>query len=50
VTLHPSDDKQNVLMAGCSDKKIYQFDIDKGEVVQVGTPKSVDIPTICQTG
>ena len=35
VTLHPSDDKQNVLMAGCSDKKIYQFDIDKGEVVQV---------------
>lgn len=34
VTLHPDDGKQNVLMAGCSDKKIYQFDIDTGDTVQ----------------
>jgi hypothetical protein len=35
VTLHPDEGKQNVLMAGCSDKKIYQFDIDTGDTVQV---------------
>eukprot|EP00955_Chlamydomonas_euryale_P106899 365734-Chlamydomonas_euryale.AAC.7 len=34
VTLHPDDAKQNVLMAGCGDKKIYQFDIDTGDTVQ----------------
>lgn len=33
VTLHP--EKQNVLLTGASDKKIYQWDIDSGEVVQV---------------
>jgi hypothetical protein len=54
VTLHPDDGKQNVLMAGCSDKKIYQFDIDTGDTVQVRTSplaegsdqslESMDIP------
>lgn len=33
VTLHP--EKQNVLMTGASDKKIYQWDLDTGDVVQV---------------
>ena len=33
VTLHP--EKQNVLLAGASDKKIYQWDLDSGDVVQV---------------
>eukprot|EP00775_Hariotina_reticulata_P008921 gene8921-9098_t len=31
---HPADDKQNVLMAGCGDKKIYQFDLNTGVVEQ----------------
>lgn len=33
---HPDDDKQNVLMSGCGDKKIYQFDLNSGDVEQVG--------------
>jgi WD40 repeat protein len=33
---HPDPDKQNVLMAGCADKKIYQFDMDTGNSMQVG--------------
>ena len=33
---HPDDDKQNVIMAGCGDKKIYQWDSDTGDLVQVG--------------
>lgn len=33
---HPDDDKQNVLMSGCGDKKIYQFDLNTGDVEQVG--------------
>jgi hypothetical protein len=32
---HPEPDKQNVLMAGCADKKIYQFDFNTGDVEQV---------------
>ena len=32
---HPDDDKQNVLMGGCADKKIYQWDLNTGDVVQV---------------
>lgn len=31
---HPSDDKQHVLMAGCNDKKIYQWDVNSGDLVQ----------------
>ncbi|KAF5834400.1 WD40-repeat-containing domain protein [Dunaliella salina] len=33
VTLHP--EKQNVLLAGASDKKIYQWDLDSGDIVQI---------------
>jgi len=32
---HPDDDKQNVIMAGCGDKKVYQWDSDTGDLVQV---------------
>ena len=34
VKLHPDDDKQNVLMAGTHDKKIMQWDMDSGDLVQ----------------
>jgi hypothetical protein len=34
VTLHP--EKQSTLLAGCNDKKIYQWDMDSGDLVQVG--------------
>lgn len=30
VKLHPEDDKQNVLLAGMSDKKIVQWDMNTG--------------------
>ena len=31
---HPDPAKQNVLMAGCQDKKVYQWDMDTGDLVQ----------------
>ncbi|KAI8473364.1 MAG: WD40-repeat-containing domain protein [Monoraphidium minutum] len=31
---HPEADKQNVLMTGCQDKKIYQWDLETGDVMQ----------------
>lgn len=34
VKFHPDDSKQNVLMAGCSDKKVYQWDLDTGDLIQ----------------
>lgn len=34
---HPDDDKQNVCMAGCQDKKCYQWDMNTGDLVQVRT-------------
>lgn len=37
---HPDDDKQNVLMSGCGDKKIYQFDLNSGDVEQVRTTET----------
>ena len=37
---HPDDDKQNVLMAGCQDKKVYQWDMNSGDLVQVCTNAS----------
>mmetsp|Transcript_18506 Transcript_18506/g.51945 ORF Transcript_18506/g.51945 Transcript_18506/m.51945 type:complete len:569 (-) Transcript_18506:353-2059(-) len=51
VTLHP--EKQNVLLAGASDKKIYQWDLDSGDIVQeynyhlgaVNTVTFLDPPT-----
>lgn len=34
VRFHPDADKQNLFVAGCSDKKISCFDIDSAEVIQ----------------
>eukprot|EP00899_Mesostigma_viride_P009271 jgi/Mesvir1/18345/Mv14244-RA.1 len=34
VKFHPDDDKQNVILAGCSDKKIVQWDTNTGEITQ----------------
>ena len=33
--LHPNTDKQNMLFAGCADKKVYQWDANSGDLVQV---------------
>lgn len=35
ATLHPDPAKQNILLAGASDKRVYQFDLDTGDMVQV---------------
>ncbi|KND01868.1 uncharacterized protein SPPG_03658 [Spizellomyces punctatus DAOM BR117] len=34
VKFNPDEDKQHLFLTGCADKKIYQFDINTGEVVQ----------------
>ncbi|KAI6005105.1 pre-mRNA splicing factor [Pisolithus orientalis] len=34
VRFHPDDDKQNIFLAGMSDKKIIQYDISSGEITQ----------------
>ncbi|KAI7874289.1 WD40 repeat-like protein [Lichtheimia hyalospora FSU 10163] len=34
VTFNPDEDKQNTFLAGCSDKKIVQFDSNTGEITQ----------------
>ena len=34
VKFHPDEDKQNLVLCGCSDKKIYQFDTETGDIVQ----------------
>eukprot|EP00897_Mesotaenium_endlicherianum_P008619 jgi/Mesen1/7786/ME000408S06893 len=34
VKLHPDEDKQNILLAGMSDKKIMQWDMNSGEITQ----------------
>ncbi|KAJ3673207.1 hypothetical protein LUZ60_006581 [Juncus effusus] len=34
VKLHPDEDKQNILLAGMSDKKIVQWDLRSGEITQ----------------
>lgn len=44
---HPDDAKQNVVMAGCGDKKIYQFDTDTGEAVQASAIQSQDYGWFC---
>ena len=31
---HPDDSKQNVVMGGCQDKKVYQWDSNTGDLVQ----------------
>ncbi|KAI9322294.1 WD40-repeat-containing domain protein [Dichotomocladium elegans] len=34
VTFNPDEDKQHIFLAGCSDKKIVQFDSNTGEITQ----------------
>lgn len=34
VKFHPDEDKQHIFLAGMSDKKIVQFDINTGEITQ----------------
>ncbi|CAI2183011.1 16840_t:CDS:10 [Funneliformis geosporum] len=34
VKFNPDEDKQHIFLAGCSDKKIVQFDVNTGEVTQ----------------
>ena len=34
ATLHPEPAKENVVLAGASDKKIYQYDLNSGDMVQ----------------
>ncbi|EIN13382.1 pre-mRNA splicing factor [Punctularia strigosozonata HHB-11173 SS5] len=34
VKFHPDDDKQHIFLAGMSDKKIIQYDINSGEITQ----------------
>ncbi|CAN0924014.1 Pre-mRNA-processing factor 17 [Linum grandiflorum] len=34
VKLNPDDDKQNILLAGMSDKKIVQWDMNSGQITQ----------------
>ena len=34
VRLHPHADKQNVLLVGCSDKKVVQWDLNTGDMTQ----------------
>ena len=34
VRFNPDEDKQNIFLTGCADKKIYQFDINTGEITQ----------------
>ncbi|RXW18919.1 hypothetical protein EST38_g6937 [Candolleomyces aberdarensis] len=34
VRFHPDDDKQNIFLAGMSDKKIIQYDMNSGEITQ----------------
>ncbi|CAO1615241.1 unnamed protein product [Sympodiomycopsis kandeliae] len=34
IKFHPDEDKQNIFLAGMSDKKIIQYDINTGEITQ----------------
>lgn len=34
VKFHPSDDRQNIFLAGCANKKILQYDINTSEITQ----------------
>jgi pre-mRNA-processing factor 17 len=34
VRFHPDEDKQNVFLAGMSDKKIVQYDMNSGDIIQ----------------
>ena len=52
VRLHPSEDKQNILMAAQSDKKILQYDTRSGDVVQEYDQHlgAVNTVTFCDDG
>ncbi len=39
VRFHPDKDKQHIVLAGCSDKRIVQFDTRSGKLVQVKRKK-----------
>ena len=41
---HP--EQQNVMLAGCGDKKIYQWDMDSGDLVQVRTARFMEVSAI----
>ncbi len=45
VRLKP--DQQNVLMAGTQDKKILQWDLDSGDLVQVGQLATERCGSVC---
>ena len=45
---HPDPAKGNVLMAGAQDKKVYQWDMDSGDLVQVRHP--IILSSICTFG
>merc|ERR1712113_971363 len=34
LKIHPDIDKQHILLVGCSDRKIYQYDLNSGNIVQ----------------
>ena len=42
---HPDDSKQNVVMGGCQDKKIYQWDSNTGDLVQARSCR-LSLPTL----
>ena len=41
---HP--EQQNVMLAGCGDKKIYQWDMESGDLVQVRTARFMEVSAI----
>jgi hypothetical protein len=45
--LHPNEDKQNMLFGGCGDKKVYQFDVDTGDAIQVRSTASLSLHVDC---
>ncbi|KAJ3091337.1 pre-mRNA-processing factor 17 [Quaeritorhiza haematococci] len=34
ITFNPDEDKQHIFLTGCADKKVYQFDMNTGEITQ----------------
>ena len=34
VLFHPDNNKQNIFLTGCQDKKIYQYDLNTASIVQ----------------
>lgn len=44
--LHPNEDKQNMLFAGCGDNAIHQFDVNSGDTVQTYNYHLASVNTI----